>query len=329
MAIEGTTNEKQTSPPSWREWSNRNRGLRKLLAIEWALEWAAHWLERMAIFKVLGFLSQLAIIVGAVNWLSGAEERKRTAENDNLGIQTEAWTLIRGQDTTTPDSGRTLALELLASRCQLPANLTLPGAVLNDIHLHGGVLIGAVLKNAKLRHADLSNATLDGVKLGDAVLSYATFSHASLKNADLHDAILFKADLRGANLRSDTYSPDSGSGWERTNLSEANLEQADLSGANLSGAELYGAHLRGATLNGTNLRGADLTKTEIDRQQLENAEIDAETQLPDGIEMPRQASVPDTEQPTGTPAVGLWARSRMLWPLSVLFPSDDPCTNSR
>jgi hypothetical protein len=86
--------------------------------------------------------------------------------------------------------------------------------------------------------------------------------------------------------------------FSRTNLVGADLSRANLSGANLSGAFLWGADLRGAFLwraflSGAFLSGAFLSGAalkyakELTREQLEQSLGDENTELPEGLDMPR------------------------------------------
>jgi hypothetical protein len=84
---------------------------------------------------------------------------------------------------------------------------------------------------------------------------------------DLRDAYFMNADLRGVHLRG------------------AHLHRANLIGADLRGADFGKANLRDADLTQANLQGADLSEVRnLTQPQLSNANVDADTRLPDGLD---------------------------------------------
>lgn len=100
-----------------------------------------------------------------------------------------------------------------------------------------------------------------------------------LAHALLREAVLQYATLTGANLE--------GADLSQTDLRDSRLEGANLFGADLRGAVLERANLDGANLTGTNLRGASLLGARnLTPAQLHEAEGDATTVLPEGLERP-------------------------------------------
>lgn len=100
-----------------------------------------------------------------------------------------------------------------------------------------------------------------------------------LAHALLREAVLQYATLTGANLE--------GADLSQTDLRDARLEGASLFGTDLRGAVLDRANLDGANLTGANLRGASLVGVRnLTPAQLHEAEGDATTVLPEGIEAP-------------------------------------------
>src|SRR5580700_10339241 len=95
-------------------------------------------------------------------------------------------------------------------------------------------------------------------------LSYAVMRGADLMLANLSGAVLCEADLVLANLRG------------------ADLRHADLRDANLVAARLMGADLAHA-----NICGADLSTAEdLTAEQLRHTRGDAQTKLPEDVQMP-------------------------------------------
>ncbi len=72
-------------------------------------------------------------------------------------------------------------------------------------------------------------------------------------------------------------------------LVNAHLEKADLVGAHLEEANLYQAHLEKANLRGANLEGV----TNLTQAQLNQACVDENTTLPEGLTRPKPCSEED------------------------------------
>lgn len=136
---------------------------------------------------------------------------------------------------------------------------------------------------------------LSGISLsiGDRQMGPISGGPINLARARLRDASFCFATLTGADL--------SGADLANADLRDARLEGADLTGAELSEALLDRADLAGATLTGANLCGVSLADVRnLTTAQLHEAEGDATTVLPPGIERPliwTVASVVDSQPP--------------------------------
>ena len=198
----------------------------------------------------------------------------------------------------------------------------LSGAELQEADLSGAVLSGSYLTEAGLQEAVYTGADLSGAHLRGAELSGEDLSGADLSGADLSGADLAYVDLSGANLRGAELSR---ANLSRANLSGADLSEVILTGTTtFSGADLRGADLRGAVrslmdlseadiegmglkledlegrtgrmvaevaegvkLKGPAQAGAELSLLEVLQAKLDEANGDANTQLPSGLKPPR------------------------------------------
>ena len=109
----------------------------------------------------------------------------------------------------------------------------------------------------------VKGAKLKGARLQNANMQFAFLINADLREANLQDAILLGANLRDANL------------------ARANLQDARWTNANLQKANLWKANLRGASLTYVK----NLTQA-----QLDEACVDENTKLPEGLNRPEPCS---------------------------------------
>jgi uncharacterized protein YjbI with pentapeptide repeats len=142
----------------------------------------------------------------------------------------------------------------------------------------------------KERRINLSSAVVPGANFGEgnlqgAVLAEARLERAFLFGAHLDGAFFIEADLQGATLIN-------------AHLQGATFIGADLQGANLRGAHLQGAIFDGAGLEGAELRGAHLEGADLAfvhgllQSQLDDATVDEDTKLPEGLHPPGAAPQP-------------------------------------
>ncbi len=179
-------------------------------------------------------------------------------EEEDISIKPSTWT---GQK------------EKIKDEIPLVKGAKLQGANLRQANMKRVFLIKADLRRAQLQGANLGYAQLQGVNLEEAQLQGADLRVAQLQGADLRRAQLQGAELRVAQLRG------------------ANLEEAQLQGADLWVAQLQRANLRGATLEKANLRGANLRGAKhLTQAQLNQACVDEETILPEGLTRPKPCS---------------------------------------
>ena len=198
--------------------------------IEKFLEDMDYLLKNSAILNIFSLLTNVAIIVSLVTWLTGLEEQR-----ENKLFST--WTIINEGKGDRSGVVRTAVERLYKD------GFNLYGLQLNGTFLGWTNLSGANLSQARLSEALLSGANLSGANLAGAYLTGANLSGANLSGANL-----ILANLSGAYLGRATLS--------ETDLSQADLIQADLLEANLSGTDFSRANLSGADLSGANLSNA-------------------------------------------------------------------------
>ena len=166
-----------------------------------------------------------------------------------------------------------------APRVRVEIGMDLSGADRRAAPMAGASLLGARIGGADFTKAYMRGAQLDGASGERAVFDGAVMERASLAAAQLPDASLAGADLTRAKAQAVRLP--------RADLSDAVLTNADLTGGVLTGAVMRGARLGGASLFRADLSGADLTgAVGVTQQQLDGACGDAETRLPDGLNVP-------------------------------------------
>jgi uncharacterized protein YjbI with pentapeptide repeats/ABC-type sugar transport system substrate-binding protein len=232
-------------------------------------DWAAH----LSIFKVLGYLGRLAILLAIVSFLAECPDRRRQAQYAYLRI-------VESTQGTEVSRARIQALEKLNEGCYDLSGIRADRAQLIGLRMDRcyslplGWVIGHWLPvaplGAPLYHAHLDDADLRSAHLSRAILDFASLARASLNEADLR-----LARLRGANLYQ-AHLPRAN--LQRADLQDAILDGADLSGADLSGANLTRAHLHNALLIGAKLAGATLQYADLEgvraaRSQLSGADF--------------------------------------------------------
>ncbi|MEZ5932162.1 MAG: pentapeptide repeat-containing protein [Alphaproteobacteria bacterium] len=175
--------------------------------------------------------------------------------------------------------------------------------------LRGSALIGANLEEAKLTESDLrgavavnsnlSRSMVNSAKLSNAVLVDSNISWSDLRGSVCSEANFCRAMLAGANMRGIILK---GAILREAALNGADLREGFLQDAKLHGADLTCTDLRGANLIGANLCGANCSQTRLElarlqsadlsgtinltREQINNAEGNAKTLLPFGIQRP-------------------------------------------
>jgi len=231
--------------------------------VEKFLEDIHYLLKNSAILDIFSLLTNVAIIVSLVSWLTGLEERK---ENKLFSI----WTIINDGKGDQSGVVRT-AVERLHKD-----GFSLSGLELNETNLSGAKLTKANLFQANLFKANLSETDLSKANLFKAKLSKANLSKIDLSKANLSETDLRRADLRGADLREARFVNANLYG---TNLSWAKLGKTNLIGTDLSETDLSGTDLRGADLSQADLSGANLIWANLSGTDLFNAKNLSNTQI--------------------------------------------------
>jgi hypothetical protein len=172
-------------PEPWSALRLRPRLAAPLIAIDWALEWFVYVLRRSALFDLLELAGRLGILIAAVSYLRGGEQRKRAA-------QFQAWQVITGAEGKGGNAGRLEALEALNA----------DGASLSGVRLDSAALQGIALPRADLSRARMSfvlmqRADLVGADLTRADLRLADLAGADVAGASFAGALLDRANLRG------------------------------------------------------------------------------------------------------------------------------------
>lgn len=224
------------------------------------LERFSQFLDKMDIFRIIGKLASLSVVLGVITYIAEIPQR---AEQKNLAqkrTQYEAWQIVRANEGQRTSGGRIEALR--------------------DLHRDGLSLAGlnvsdAYLKGINLEHADIFSSTFSKANLSEANLNFA-----NLGNSDLTEAYLVGASLRSANLAR--------SGFESASLSNADFTQANLFACDSRGADLTQTKLVDTNLKKTNLMGSNLEKADLSGAQLEGAFYNKSTIFPPNFEPVKQ-----------------------------------------
>ena len=247
--------------PKWKWWKK----LTLFSILNARIGTLVNWMQGITLFSFLAYLSNLAILIGILSYVTDGPERKRAA-------QQRYWSTIETVKDRKYSRERKIALEALNGDC-----LNLEGLNLKNAHLEGLELNGCqttfpekgwfplfVARGAELRGVQLQNSNLNRANLSLANMTHANLKGAQLVKVDLSGADLSYADLSGANLR-------------QANLRDTNLYKAKLDDANLTAANLTGANLEKATLNRASLKETDLSDALLMHAHLKNALLPAAT----------------------------------------------------
>lgn len=186
-----------------------------LYRLEKGVEGFSQFLDDMDLFRVIGKLASLSIILGVITFLAEIPQRAERQATEQKRANYEAWQIVRTNQGQTANGGRADAIQDLNKSNVNLSGLNVEKAILVGIELEGAELVAANFRNGVLFRADLQNANLDGVDFRNV-------------------------DMRRANLRN-------------TRLWDANFEGANLEGVDFTGAQLYqpprggSANFQGAT----------------------------------------------------------------------------------
>jgi BTB/POZ domain-containing protein KCTD9 len=224
------------------------------------LERFSRFLDEMDIFRIIGKLASLSVVLGVITYIVEIPQRAEQKTLEQRRTQYEAWQIIRANEGQRTSGGRIEALQ--------------------DLHRDGVSLAGLNVSDAYLKGINLEHANIFSSTLSKANLSEANLDFVELGNSDLTEAYLASASLKSANLvRSGFESSD----LSNADLTKANLFACDLRKADLTQAKLIDVNLKKANLMGTNLETADLS-----RAQVAGAFYDKSTVFPENFDPAKQ-----------------------------------------
>ena len=227
-----------------------------LFRLEKRLESFARFLDGMDIFKIIGKLASLSIILGVITFVAEIPQRAEREKTEQKRANYEAWQIIRSNQGQLANGGRIDALQDLHKNGIKLSDINVAKANLNDINLNGAQLEDADLSETTLHRANLSRTNLHFSNLRKSEGFNTNLSEANLFVAKLDDAVFFNPNLNKADLR-------------RASLRNTQLSAADLRGANLEGANLIDAKLMSdennmeVDLTGANLKNILFSKSTI------------------------------------------------------------------
>lgn len=224
------------------------------------LERFSHFLDGMDVFRIIGKLASLSVVLGVITYIAEIPQRAERQATEQKRTQYEAWQIVRANQGQRTSGGRIEALR--------------------DLHKDGVSLAGLNISDAYLKGINLERVNLFSSNLSKANLSEANLNFAELGNSDLTEAYLAGALLKSANLV--------GSGLESADLSNADLTKANLLAGDLRGADLTKTKLADANLKKVNLMGTNLEKTDLLGAQVAGAFYDKSTVFPPGFDPVKQ-----------------------------------------
>lgn len=161
-----------------------------LYRVEKGVERFSLFLDEMDIFRVIGKLASLSIILGVITFLAEIPQRAERQATEQKKANYEAWQIIRANQGQTSNGGRVDAIQDLNKSNVNLSGLNLEKAILVSIDLEGAELVAATFRGGVLFGANLQNANLDGVD----------FRNADMRRANLRNTRLWDANFEGANL---------------------------------------------------------------------------------------------------------------------------------
>ncbi|NEP57741.1 MAG: pentapeptide repeat-containing protein [Symploca sp. SIO2G7] len=171
-------------------------------SLETFLDKTAQILEEVALFRILGVLSNLALLVAVVTWFLGRESRLQEKHYQAWAVINTAAAIMPGcENTELPDAsetdcqiiqgstgegGRISAIEGLHRDKQVLEGLNVIGAYLREINLSPRCFLvffnchSVNLSKANFEGVDLSKGYLQGARLDGANLKRARFFRSNL-----------------------------------------------------------------------------------------------------------------------------------------------------
>ncbi|WP_161539419.1 pentapeptide repeat-containing protein [Hyphobacterium indicum] len=168
-------------------------------------------------------------------------------------------------------------------------------ARLSGVLFHGSSLHGAIFARARGERVRFDSSDLSGADLSHSLMILANFMNADLSEADLTSARLFNARFDDATLTGANFSQVRipGAVLRGVQGHSVRFTGADMRGVDMSGAELTEADFEGADLNGARLSGTVLIDVRgLTPSSLRNACRDAESRLPEGLELVECSELP-------------------------------------
>jgi uncharacterized protein YjbI with pentapeptide repeats len=230
-------------------------------------------LKSWAFLDLLQILGSFSLIVAAVSYCTGADDRARAQEDARKSRQYQAWQVITNAQGKPGNGGRVQALgELNADQVDL-TGVDITGAYLPNLQLARATLTNgrgdsAVIVRADLRQATLSEGsfrkaqfaetdfrdvraismTLDSAKIMSSCLDLGTFDHSSFRGATFAELAIRHADFQWADFR--------GAVLFLVRFDSVNLAGSDFRGVNLRGTSFGDVMADGANFFGAVFRNA-------------------------------------------------------------------------
>ncbi len=259
-------------------------------------------LEEQAIFKILGILGNITIVIGLILFILGETERYNknikedweilTNTNDELKkanfIMVQSAERLNSKPLKFPWLGITRYDQIEWTEdfwmTEIVENID---AILEEIGLDSKFIdiketrkcikgikilhqIGNRRERQKFTSFKLNGISLGGVRLCNANFAQADLSKANLTSSKLNGSYFFEATLKKSLIQ---FANLSETEFRQANLTEANLRETNLTEANLIRANLTEANLTEADLTGADLTEANLTKAILHKAIYTNEQI--------------------------------------------------------
>lgn len=125
------------------------------------LERFSHFLDGMDIFRIIGKLASLSVVLGVITYIAEIPQRAEQKALEQKRTQYEAWQIVKANEGQRTSGGRIEALRDLHK-----SEVSLAGLNVSDSYLKGINLERADLFSSTLSKANLSEANLNFANLG-------------------------------------------------------------------------------------------------------------------------------------------------------------------
>jgi uncharacterized protein YjbI with pentapeptide repeats len=216
--------KKTEAPPSWKQRKAciKRRWTLPFQRIEWACEWFSYRMSQWAFIEVLEYAGKLAVLVTAISYVFGGQQRKQIAEDARKSRHYVAWQTLNSAYGKPGNAGREDAL----------VELNRDGVSLNAVNLGGGARFSASLI--------LTNAEMMFAVFPDAAFEFPNFKRANIASS---------AFLRSTCL---------GGIFKKTDLSDSSMFMAEFYMCDFQEAKLFNSHLTNTALKYCNFVGANM-----------------------------------------------------------------------